>query len=124
VVDAAKAILDGHVVLSRRLAGAGHFPAIDVLQSVSRVMSDVVSPEHLALANAARDVLATYRESADLVEVGAYVRGTNPKLDHALTCIDALNAFLRQSPQERFTLSTTLELLARALGAPGEAARA
>lgn len=124
VVDAAKAILDGHVVLSRKLAGAGHFPAIDVLQSVSRVMSDVASPAHLALAHAARDVLATYRESADLVEVGAYVHGTNPKLDHALTCITALNGFLRQGPEERFTLSTTLELLTRVVGAPGEAARA
>lgn len=124
VVDAAKAILDGHVVLSRKLAGAGHFPAIDVLQSVSRVMSDVTSPAHLALAHAAREVLATYRESADLVEVGAYVQGTNPKLDHALTCISALNGFLRQGPDERFPLSTTLELLTRAVGAPGEPAHA
>lgn len=124
VVDAAKAILDGHVVLSRKLAGAGHFPAIDVLQSVSRVMSDVATPAHLKLAHAAREVLATYRESSDLVEVGAYVHGSNPKLDHALTCITALNGFLRQGPDERFTLSTTLELLTKVLGAPGEPARA
>jgi FliI/YscN family ATPase len=123
VVDAAKAILDGHVVLSRKLAGAGHFPAIDVLQSVSRVMSDVAAPRHLELARAAREVLATYRESADLVEVGAYVQGTNPRLDHALTCVDALNGFLRQGPDEHFTLSTTLELLTKVVGAPGEVRR-
>jgi flagellum-specific ATP synthase len=124
VVDAAKAILDGHVVLSRKLAGAGHFPAIDVLQSVSRVMSDIAPPAHLALARAAREVLAIYRESADLVEVGAYVHGSNPKLDHALTCISALNGFLRQGPNERFSLTTTLEQLEKVVGAPGEAARA
>ncbi|GMU58396.1 MAG: ATP synthase [Myxococcaceae bacterium] len=124
VVDAAKAILDGHVVLSRRLAGAGHFPAIDVLQSVSRVMSDVASQQHLELARAAREVLATYRESADLVEVGAYVPGTNPRLDHALKCINALNGFLKQRPDEHFTLPTALEQLARALGGAGEAPRA
>ncbi|MEW6433335.1 MAG: FliI/YscN family ATPase [Myxococcota bacterium] len=124
VVDAAKAILDGHLVLSRKLAGAGHFPSIDVLQSVSRVMSDVAAPAHLALARTAREVLATYRESADLVEVGAYVAGSNPRLDHALSCINALNAFLRQGPDERYTLSETLELLAKALGAPEEVARA
>jgi flagellum-specific ATP synthase len=124
VVDAAKAILDGHVVLSRRLASAGHFPAIDVLQSVSRVMNDVASPEHLELARAAREVLATYRESADLVEVGAYVHGSNPRVDHALRCINELNAFLRQRPDEHFTASTVLELLTKAVGAPGEASRA
>lgn len=124
VVDAARAILDGHVVLSRKLAGAGHFPSIDVLQSVSRVMSDVGTREHLALAQAARDVLATYRESADLVEVGAYVRGTNPRLDHALGCMSALNAFLRQGPDERFQLPMTLELLSKALAAPTEVSRA
>lgn len=124
VVDASKAILDGHVVLSRKLAGAGHFPAIDVLQSVSRVMTDVAPPAHLELARAARDVLATYRESADLVEVGAYVHGSNPRVDHALKYINALNGFLRQGPDEHFTLSTTLELLTKAIGTPGEAARA
>ena len=124
VVDAAKAILDGHVVLSRRLASAGHFPAIDVLQSVSRVMNDVASPEHLELARATREVLATYRESADLVEVGAYVHGSNPRVDHALRCINGLNAFLRQRPDEHFTASTVLELLTKAVGAPGEASRA
>ena len=123
VVDAAKAILDGHVVLSRKLAGAGHFPAVDVLSSVSRVMSDVATPEHREVARAAREVLAAYREAADLVEVGAYLHGSNPRVDHALRCINALNTFLRQAPEEHFTLSQSLEQLGRIVAAPMEAAR-
>ena len=123
VVDAAKAILDGHVVLSRKLAGAGHFPAVDVLSSVSRVMSDVALPAHRELARAAREVLATYREAADLIEVGAYLHGSNPRVDHALRCINALNVFLKQSPEEHFTLSQTLEQLGCIVAAPGEVAR-
>jgi flagellum-specific ATP synthase len=115
VADAARAALDGHVVLSRKLAEAGHFPAIDVLASVSRVMTDVVDASHRELARAAREMLSAYREAADLIEVGAYSQGSNPKVDRALKCIHALNAFLRQGPGERFTLSETLEQLRRAL---------
>jgi flagellum-specific ATP synthase len=118
VVDAARAALDGHIVLSRRLANGGHFPAIDVLASVSRVMSDVVTPAHRQLAQEAREVLASYRESADLIEVGAYVAGSNPRVDRALRSIHALNSFCRQRPEERCTLDETLELLRQALG-PG-----
>ncbi|MES1208211.1 MAG: FliI/YscN family ATPase, partial [Pseudomonadota bacterium] len=90
VTDAARAALDGHIVLSRRLANGGHFPAVDVLASVSRVMNDVVGDEQRQLARTAREVLATYRESADLVEVGAYTAGSNPRLDRALRCLPAL----------------------------------
>ena len=78
VVDCARAALDGHIVLSRKLANAGHFPAIDVLASVSRVMNDIVDQDHKILAREGREVLAAYRESADLIEVGAYVAGTQP----------------------------------------------
>ena len=113
VVDCARAALDGHVVLSRKLAGAGHFPAIDVLSSVSRVMTDICTQEHLKSASSAREVLATYRESADLVEVGAYVAGSNPRVDRALQCIQPLNAFLRQGPTEHFALPDSLEQLRR-----------
>lgn len=111
VVDAAKAILDGHVVLSRKLAGAGHFPAVDVLSSVSRVMSDVTEPRHRELASSAREVLATYREAADLVEVGAYVHGSNPRVDHALKVIHPLNGFLRQEPGRHVSFEEALQEL-------------
>ena len=85
------------------------------LASVSRVMSDIARPEHRALAREAREVLSTYRESADLVEVGAYVAGSNPRVDRALRCINELNAFLRQDPDERVALEQTLPQLQRVL---------
>jgi flagellum-specific ATP synthase len=111
IVDAAKATLDGHVVLSRRLAESGHFPAVDVLASVSRVMTDVAARPHLDLAREARDALAAYRDTADLVEVGAYAPGSNPRVDRALRVHAPLNAFLRQDPGERSPLPDTLARL-------------
>jgi flagellum-specific ATP synthase len=116
IADAAKATLDGHLVLSRKLAESGHFPAIDVLASISRVMNDVVDTAHRDLARQAREVLAAYREAADLVDVGAYAAGSNPRVDRALRCIGPLNAFLRQDPGERSRLAETLGALRRALG--------
>ncbi|MBV8748233.1 MAG: flagellar protein export ATPase FliI [Candidatus Eremiobacteraeota bacterium] len=101
VADAVRSILDGHIVLSRKLAAANHYPAIDVLGSVSRVMPDVVPPSHLTSASAVRDVLATYREAEDLVNIGAYVAGSNPRVDHALARIDAVRQFQRQGIYER-----------------------
>ncbi len=115
IADAARATLDGHLVLSRRLAESGHFPAVDVLASVSRVMTDVVPEEHRRLARDGRELLAAYREAADLVEVGAYAAGSNPKVDRALRCIEPLRAFLRQEPSERTALPDALARLARAL---------
>jgi flagellum-specific ATP synthase len=115
VVDASRACLDGHIVLSRNLAMAGHFPAVEVLASVSRVMSDVVTPDHRALAARVRDVLSAYKDAADLIEVGAYVGGTNPRVDAALRCITEVNTFLRQDPNERFALTETLSRLRKAL---------
>jgi flagellum-specific ATP synthase len=123
IADAAKATLDGHVVLARRLAEAGHFPAIDVLSSVSRVMSDVATPEHRELSRQARDVLAAYRDAADLIEVGAYAAGSNPRVDRALRVHAALNAFMRQSPEERSPLADTLARLTHVI-AGGDAAHA
>jgi flagellum-specific ATP synthase len=120
VADAARAALDGHIVLARKLANAGHFPAIDVLASVSRVFTDITPPEHRALARELREVLSAYREAADLVEVGAYVAGTNPRVDRALRCIAAVNATLRQDPEERFTMPETLALFRKALGGGSE----
>jgi flagellum-specific ATP synthase len=115
VVDASRACLDGHIVLSRGLAMAGHFPAVDVLASVSRVMTDVVTPDHRTLARRVREVLSAYKDAADLVEVGAYVSGTNPRVDAALRCISEVNAFLCQEPNERFALAETLTRLRKAL---------
>jgi flagellum-specific ATP synthase len=118
VVDCARAALDGHIVLSRKLAGAGHFPAVDILGSISRVMNDIIEPGHKQIVREGREVLSAYRESADLVEVGAYVAGSNPKVDRALRCIDGLNAVLRQDPEQRFSMTETMSALAQSLQGP------
>lgn len=115
IADAARSVLDGHIVLARRLASLNHYPAIDVLQSVSRVMPDVVDEQQLRLAQEAREVLAVYQEAEDLINVGAYVAGSNPAIDRARSLIDPLRAFLRQGVDEVFTLAETRQLLAQAL---------
>jgi len=96
IADAARSILDGHVVLDRKLAVAGHFPSIDVLGSISRVASKVTSPHERALTTALRKVLAARRSVQDLIDVGAYQRGANPLVDASLDHEDAINAFLQQ----------------------------
>lgn len=123
VADAARAALDGHIVLSRKLAESGHFPAIDMLASVSRVMNDIVPPEHRELARQVREVLSAYREAADLVEVGAYVSGSNPRVDRALRCIGPVLAFLKQDPELRAVPAEALEQLRRALNTPAPAGK-
>jgi flagellum-specific ATP synthase len=100
VADAVRGILDGHIVLSRRLAAKNHFPSIDVLDSVSRLMPDITSDEHRRLAGRIKDLLATYREAEDLINIGAYVDGSDPKVDEAKKSIDKINAFLRQDIAE------------------------
>jgi FliI/YscN family ATPase len=99
VSDAVRAILDGHIMLSRRLAAAGHYPAIDVMHSVSRLGPHLSSPEHMAAACKIREALATYEESRDLIELGAYVAGSNPALDSAVKMQPEIVAFLRQDTQ-------------------------
>jgi flagellum-specific ATP synthase len=101
IADTVRSILDGHVVLSRKLASAGHYPAIDVLQSISRVMIDVVSQGHLKNANKIKEILATYYESEDLINIGAYVKGSNPKIDHAMAMIDRIREFNKQEMFEK-----------------------
>jgi flagellum-specific ATP synthase len=115
VADMARAILDGHVVLSRKLASEGHYPAIDVLESVSRVMTDIVAPEAAQLAVRVRDVLATHREAEDLVNIGAYVRGSSQRIDFALAKIEAVRGFLRQGMQERSGYDATWKSIHRLL---------
>lgn len=112
IADAVRGILDGHIVLSRELAAQNHYPAIDVLSSVSRVMIDIVSPEHLTMAASMRSILATYRESQDMIEIGAYKSGTNPKIDEAIRMRDQCLSFLRQGIQERFSFEDVEKQLA------------
>jgi flagellum-specific ATP synthase len=111
ISDAARAILDGHIVLSRRLAERGHFPAIDVARSISRCMSQVVTPRHLELAQRARGLLAAHSEAEDLLAIGAYQRGSVPRLDQALERMPALEAFLRQSFDEPSDAERALQAL-------------
>jgi flagellum-specific ATP synthase len=111
VADQVRSILDGHIVLSRELAVQNHYPAVDVLQSVSRVMIDIVPPEHLKIANKVRDILATYKEAQDLINIGAYVPGSNPKIDYARSVVDRINNFLKQDLFEKFEFSETQKFL-------------
>ena len=111
IADTARSILDGHVWLSRELAHRGHFPAIDVLGSISRLMRDVSPPEQVAAASRLRALLATYRDAEDLINVGAYVKGSNPEIDLAVQAHAAIVAFLRQDTSE----SPSIEASRRAL---------
>jgi FliI/YscN family ATPase len=101
VADAVRSILDGHIVLSRRLASGGHYPAVDVLESVSRVMPAVTHEDHRRAAQRLTDMMATYREAEDLINIGAYVKGSNPRIDEALRNWDRIRTFLRQAADER-----------------------
>jgi flagellum-specific ATP synthase len=111
ITDAVRGILDGHILLSRRLAAQNHYPAIDVLGSISRVMVSIASDEHQGAAGRLRSTLAAYREAEDLVNIGAYQPGSNPAIDLALAKIDGINRFLRQGIEERFDLSGAVGLL-------------
>ncbi|MCU0847811.1 MAG: flagellar protein export ATPase FliI [Spirochaetes bacterium] len=103
IADAARSILDGHIVLERRLAHKGHYPAVDVLASISRCMKDVVTREHLEAANKFRELLAAYTDAEDLINLGAYARGSNPTVDRAIDMIERMNTFLRQGIYEKDT---------------------
>jgi len=100
IADASRAILDGHLVLSRRLASRGHYPPVDVLESISRVQTDVTSDAHQQQAMEIRSLLAAYNEAEDLVNIGAYARGSNARVDRALEMIDPINTYLRQTAAE------------------------
>ena len=111
VADEVRSILDGHVVLSRELAARGHYPAIDVLESVSRAMSAVVSNEHSAAAARLREILATYEKNKDLILIGAYEKGSDRRVDYALRMLDRVNQFLNQGTHEKTALSEAAEAL-------------
>lgn len=111
VADTARGILDGHIVLSRKLAAMGHYPAIDVLESISRVMNDIITKEHKSAVAKAIELLATYRNAEDLISVGAYQRGTNPKIDRAIANYDVLMSFLKQDIDETHSFEETINRL-------------
>jgi flagellum-specific ATP synthase len=115
IADAARAILDGHIVLSRALAESGHYPAIDVEASASRVMHNVASPQHLELARKFRNNYSRFMKSRDLVQLGAYVAGSDPETDRAIVLYPALQRFLMQDMREAATLATSLQQLGAAL---------
>jgi flagellum-specific ATP synthase len=103
IADNVRSIIDGHIVLSREMAMRGHYPAIDVLQSISRVMRDVVSSEHIAAGRRLIEVLDAYRRSEDLIKIGAYVKGSSRQTDYAIQMIDRVNGFLRQEIKKKVT---------------------
>ena len=111
ISDTVRSIVDGHVMLSRALAEANHYPAIDVLASISRLMTEVVSEDHYRAAAKLKDLMATYRSSKDLIDVGAYKKGSNPKIDMAIDMMDEINSFLRQGMYEKANYESTVERL-------------
>lgn len=113
--DSVRSIVDGHIVLSRALAQKGHFPAIDIMQSASRVMRAVTSPEHAKLAQKLRETLAVYKEAEDLINIGAYKPGSNPKIDKAVKVIDGVTDFLRQRVEDPTNFTSTVRMMQQVL---------
>lgn len=111
IADAVRGILDGHIVLNRSIANKGHFPAIDVLASISRVMKDIAPEEQLEAVNNMKRLMAVYKESEDLINIGAYQRGSNAAIDESIDQIDSIWDFTRQKVDEKVTLSEVQERL-------------
>ncbi|ASW43098.1 flagellar protein export ATPase FliI [Clostridium isatidis] len=111
IADAVRGILDGHIVLSRALAHKNHYPAIDVLNSISRLMSNIAEEKHKVSASYARDLLATYKDAEDLINLGAYVKGSNKKIDLAIKYIESINKFLKQGIEEKSDFNTSINNL-------------
>jgi flagellum-specific ATP synthase len=111
IADTVRSIVDGHIVLLRDLAQKGHFPAIDILQSTSRVMRAITRSDHQNLSQKLRENLAIYKDAEDLINIGAYKAGSNPKIDKAIKLIDHINDFLKQKVQEPSDFKNTLKIL-------------
>ena len=111
ISDTVRGIIDGHIVLSRKIAMRNHYPAIDVLGSVSRLMNDITSKEQIEIAGRIRNLMSAYDANYDLVTIGAYKSGSNPALDQAIGKIDSINAFLQQKVDGKFTFSESVELM-------------
>jgi flagellum-specific ATP synthase len=115
VADTVRSIVDGHIVLSRDLAARNHYPAIDILRSVSRVMNDIAGRDHLKLARKILELKAVYEEARDLINIGAYVSGNNPQIDTAIKYIDAINGFLKQDIDRKMGMDETLAMMKKVL---------
>lgn len=111
ITDTARSILDGHIMLNRKLAHKNHYPAIDVLQSISRCMSQIAEPEHKQAAGKLKNVLATYNDAEDLINIGAYKKGSNPEIDYAIEKIQAVNEFLMQETDEKIPFEEEVQRL-------------
>ena len=118
IADSVRSILDGHIVLTRELATQNHYPAVDVLESVSRLNRDLLTPEQLTMAANAREHLANYRKNQDLINIGAYPAGSSPVIDQAIALRDPLSKFLRQDVNEGFPAAQSWSLLAKTLATP------
>jgi len=116
ITDTARSILDGHIMLNRKLAHKNHYPAIDVLQSISRCMSQVATKEHRKTAGKLKNVLATYNEAEDLINIGAYKSGSNPDIDYSISMIKKVNAFLQQDVDEKISFEECLDELNKMFG--------
>ena len=111
ITDTARSILDGHIMLSRKLGHKNHYPAIDILQSISRCMSQIATKEHKEYAGKLKNVLAVYQEAEDLINIGAYKEGSNPEIDYAISKIAKVNEFLRQDVNSKYVFDEELQLL-------------
>ena len=111
ITDTARSILYGHIMLSRKLAHKNHYPAIDILQSISRCMSQIVDKSHKTLAGKLKNVLATYTEAEDLINIGAYKSGSNKSIDYAISKIDDVNKYLLQETDEKETFEEEIRML-------------
>ena len=118
ISDTVRGIVDGHIVLSRRIANSNHYPPVDVLQSVSRVMTEIVSPEHLKAAGQVKSMLAVYQEAQDLINIGAYQKGANPEIDRAVALHGPLQEFLRQDVQDYLTFEDTVQTMSAIVSGP------
>ncbi|HPT78045.1 MAG TPA: flagellar protein export ATPase FliI [Candidatus Atribacteria bacterium] len=119
IADAVRGILDGHIVLSRKLAAKNHFPAVDVLQSISRLAREIITPEQNEYAGRIRDAMATYEESEDLIDIGAYTKGSNPKIDRAIELNGPINEFLKQGVEEKVEYDTVVSMMRKIVGQDG-----
>ena len=109
IADSARSILDGHIVLSRKLANENHYPAVDVLKSVSRIMKDIVPKQQTEYSSKIIEVLSEYERAEDLINIGAYVSGSNKKIDYAISMVDKIKLFLKQGSDERTTLEEAMD---------------
>ena len=116
ITDTARSILDGHIMLSRKLVHKNHYPAIDVLQSISRCMGQIAQRDHKQLSGKLKNVLATYNEAEDLINIGAYKNGSNPEIDYAIGKIQEVNGFLLQDIYDKFTFEETVDMLRQIFG--------